>query len=162
MKYDEGEIKKLYQDNLSKGMDALVLLPVAERKPPPEKLLSGWIFEKTIRCCLCKELELLSIIPTVEEQVQLKGRAKVDLLVGKAAIEIKSSGIFSSKDEQKYRKYREIAEGKGWSYFYLTLGESYPRYRDLMRSAFGVKRAFFLNPDGDWDRFVNEVRRNLN
>jgi hypothetical protein len=161
MKYNESEIKELYQDNLSKGMDALVLLPVAERKPPPEKMLSGWVFEKTIRYCLCKELELLSIISTVEEQVQLKGRARVDLLVGKVAIEIKSLGIFKN-DEQKYRKYREIAEGKGWSYFYLARGESYGPYRVSMQSAFGEEKAFFLNPDGDWDRFVNEVRRNLN
>lgn len=48
MKYDEGEIKKLYQDNLSKARQALAALPVAEGEQPPEKMLSGWVFEKAI------------------------------------------------------------------------------------------------------------------
>lgn len=106
-------------------------------------------------------MKLLGIIPTVKEQEPLNGRARVDLLVDKVAIEIKSLGIFKN-DEQKYRKYREIAEGKGWSYFYLTRGESYGPYRVSMQSALGEERTFFLDTDGDWERFVNEVRRNIN
>ena len=89
----------------------------------------------------------------------LYGKAKVDLLVGKVAVEIKALGIFGN-EARKYSRYRVKAEENGWSYFYVTRGESYIPYRIAMQSTFGEERAFFLDTQGDWERFVKEVLKN--
>ncbi len=91
----------------------------------------------------------------------LHGRTKVDLLVGTVAIEIKALGIFGNA-ARKYSGYRAKAEENGWSYFYLTRGKSYAPYRVSMQSTFGEEKAFFLDTEGDWERFVSELIRNLN
>jgi len=159
MKYDEKEIERLYLENLTRAQDLLGSLPVAEGRRPITKGLNGWIYEQTIRYCLCEELKELGTVPAMEEQVRLRGRVKVDMLVGKAAIEVKALGIFGN-DAQKYSGHRVNAEEKGWSYFYLTRGESYSPYRTAMQAAFGEGRAFFLDTPGDWERFVMEVLKN--
>jgi hypothetical protein len=159
MKYDENEVDKLYQENLSAARKILASLPVAEGRQPTTKGLNGWVYEQTIRHCLCDELKELRLTPTIEEQVPLHGRTKVDMLVGKVAIEIKALGIFSN-DARKYSGYRVRAEENGWSYFYVTRGESYSPYRFAMQSTFGEERAFFLDTPGDWERFVKEVLKN--
>lgn len=161
MKYDEHEIERLYQENLSAARQLLASLPVAEGRKPTTKGLNGWVYEQTIRHCLCQELKELGIAPTIEEQVPLHGRTKVGLVVGKVAIEIKALGVFGN-DARKYGGYRAKAEENGWSYFYLTRGESYRPYRVSMQSTFGEERAFFLDIEGDWERFVSEIIRNLN
>ena len=162
MKYDEQEIERLYQENLSSAWQLLASLPVAEGRHPMSKGLSGWIYEQTIRYCLCQELNDLEIAPDIEEQVTLHGRIKVDLLLGKLAIEIKALGIFGKDDAVKYVKHRVKVEAKGWKYFYLTRGESYHPYRISMQSTFGEERAFFLDTEGDWERFLSEIIKNLN
>lgn len=81
------------------------------------------------------------------------------MLVGRAAIEIKALGIFGN-DAQKYSGYRVNAEEKGWSYLYLTSGETNNPYRAAMQATFGEDRAFFLDTPGDWERFVSEVLKN--
>lgn len=161
MKYDEQEVERLYQENLSGARQLLASLPVAEGRQPTTKGLNGWVYEQTVRHCLCEELKELGLAPTIEEQVRLYGRTKVDLLVGKVAIEIKALGIFGN-DARKYSGYRAKAEENGWIYFYLTRGESYRPYRISMQSTFGEARAFFLDTEGDWERFVSEIIRNLN
>jgi hypothetical protein len=107
-------------------------------------------------------LSELEIAPDIEEQVPLHGRIKVDLLLGKVAIEIKALGIFGKGDAVKYGNHRVKAQEKGWKYFYLTRGESYHPYRISMQSTFGEERAFFLDREGDWERFVSEILKNLN
>ncbi|MEK6776609.1 MAG: hypothetical protein AABY87_07005 [bacterium] len=161
MKFDEQEVERLYQENLSRAYQLLASLPVAEGRQPTTKGLNGWVYEQTIRHCLCEELKELRLAPTIEEQVRLHGRTKVDLLVGKVAIEIKALGIFGN-DTRKYSGYRAKAEENGWSYFYLTRGESYRPYRVSMQSTFGKERAFFLDTAGDWERFVSEIISNFN
>jgi hypothetical protein len=160
MKYDKHEVERIYQENLSAARQMLASLPIAQGRQPTTKGLNGWVYEQAIRHCLCEELKELGIAPTIEEQVPLHGRTKVDLLVGKVAIEIKALGIFGN-DARKYRGYRSKAEENGWCYFYLTRGESYLPYRVSMQSTFGKDRAFFLDTEGDWERFVSEIIRNL-
>jgi hypothetical protein len=159
MKYDENDVDKLYKENLSAARKLLASLPVAEGRQPTTKGLNGWVYEQTIRHCLFEELKESGITPTIEEQVPLHGRTKVDMLVGKVAIEIKALGIFGN-DARKYSGNRVKAEESGWSYFYVTRGESYSPYRAAMQSTFGKERAFFLDTPGDWERFVKEVLRN--
>lgn len=161
MRYDEAEIERLYQDNLSSARQLLASLQVAEGRNPTTKGLNGWIYEQTIRYCLCQELKEMKKAPTIEEQVTLYGRTKVDLLVGKIAIEVKALGIFGKDDALKYGRNRKKAEENGLMYVYLTRGESYQPYRVAMQSAFGEERSFFLDTEGDWKRFVSEVVRNL-
>lgn len=160
MKYDEDHVEKLYQENLSAARQLLASLPVAEGRQPTTKGLNGWVYEQTIRHCLCEELKELGMAPTIEEQVSLHGRTKVDLLVGTIAIEIKALGIFGN-DSRKYSEYQVKAEENGWSYFYLTRSESYRPYRVSMLSTFGEEKAFFLDTEGDWERFISEIIKKL-
>ncbi len=112
MKYNYDEIEKLYQDNLSSARHLLASLIVAEGREPTTKGLNGWVYEQTIRYCLSTELKEIGIDLPIEEQVTLYGRTKVDLLVGKNAIEIKALGIFGN-DAKKYTQYKSKAEEKG-------------------------------------------------
>jgi hypothetical protein len=152
MKYDEHDIEKIYQENLEVACDLLATLPVAEGRQPVTKGLNGWVYEQTIRYCLCQELKQLGINLDIKEQVTLHGRTRVDLLVGKAAIEIKALGLFSASDMKKYSGYRVKAEQIDWTYFYVTRAESYHPYRIAMHTAFGEARAYFLDTEGDWGR----------
>ncbi len=156
MIYDENEIEKLYQQSLSAARQALALLPVAKGREPAIKGLNGWVYEQTIRHCLSAELLTLGISPIMKEQVPLYGRAKIDLLVGRVAVEIKALGSFGD-DARKYSGYRAKVEEKGWAYCYLTRSETYHPYRLATQSTFGKERAFFLDKRGDWERFVEEV-----
>ncbi|MEW6034738.1 MAG: hypothetical protein AB1603_07795 [Chloroflexota bacterium] len=159
MKYDEGQIEKLYQENLSGARYLLASLPVAEGRKPTAKELSGWVYEQTIRYCLSQESEALGIPLIITEQVPLRGRAKIDLLIGRVAVEIKVLGSFGD-DARKYKGYRAMVEEKGWAYCYLTRCETYQPYRTAIESVFGRERAFFLDTQGDWERFVREVLTN--
>lgn len=160
MKYDEQTVENLYQQNLTDAHQLLASLNVAEERKPNIKGLDGWIYEQTIRYCLCQELLSLGLSPKVEEQVPLYGRTKIDLLVGRVAIEIKALGAFGD-DAEKYRRYRTKVEEKGWIYCYLTRRETHLPYRKATESAFGKERAFFLDMEGDWKRFIREVVKHL-
>jgi hypothetical protein len=159
MKYDEYEVEKLYQENLSAARQLLASLPVAEGREPTTKGLNGWVYEQTIRHCLSQELTALRIFPIIKEQVPLYGRTKIDLMVGRVAVEIKALGSFGD-DARKYSGYRAKVEEKGWAYCYLTRSETYHPYRLATESAFGKERTFFLDTQGDWERFVKEVLKN--
>jgi hypothetical protein len=159
MKYDKNEIQKLYQQGLSAARQALALLPVAEGREPAISGLNGWVYEQTIRHCLSEELMTLGVSPVMKEQVPLYGRIKIDLLVGRVAVEIKALGSFGD-DARKYSGYRSRVEDKGWTYCYLTHSETCQPYRLAAESAFGKEHAFFLDTPGDWERFVREVLRN--
>jgi len=142
MEYDENGIKKLYKDNLKAARKLLASLPVAEGREPNTKGLSGWIYEQTIRYCLSQELMTLGLCPVMEEQIPLYGRTKIDLLVGRVAVEIKALGSFGD-DARKYSKYRAKVEERGWVYFLFD------RKRDLRTLSIrdGIRiweRAYFL------------------
>jgi hypothetical protein len=157
MKFTEKNIEEKYQKNLKRACSLLTGLEIAEGREPETNGLKGWIYEQTIRYCLSQELASLGKKPEISEQVKLKGRAKVDMLMGKVAIEIKANGLYSKNDSEKYQGYRKIVEENGWVYFYLTRSESYESYRDGAKMAFDKNRAFFLDRTGDWERFVKAV-----
>jgi len=158
MKYDERAVEKLYQDSLATARQSLAALVVAEGREPTTTGLSGWVYAQTIRYCLSQELRELGKSWQIEEEVPLHGRAKVDLLVGRVAIEIKALGSFGD-DARKYSGYRAKVESRGWVYCYLTRSETYQPYRRAAESAFGKNRAFFLDAEGNWERFVETILR---
>jgi hypothetical protein len=161
MKYDEHKVKNIYEQNLEEAHHLLATLPVAEGRKPTKTTtgLNGWVYEQTIRYCLSQELTALGISPKIDGQVSLYGKVKIDLLVGKVAIEIKAIGSFGD-DARKYSRYRAKVEEKGWVYCYLTGSETYAPYRSATESAFGKERTFFLDTEGDWERFVREIIKN--
>jgi hypothetical protein len=156
MRYNEGTVEEIYKDNLKAARRLLASLPIAEGRKPNTKGLNGWIYEQTIRHCLFQELITQGLTPTIKEQVTLYGRTKIDLLVGRVAIEIKALGSFGD-DARKYGEYRKRVEERGWTYCYVTRSETYKRYRSETESVFGKEHAFFLDTGGDWKRFIKEV-----
>jgi hypothetical protein len=97
-------------------------------------------------------MKALGILPGIGEQVPLYGRVKIDLLVGRVAIEIKALGSFGD-DAKKYSGYRTKVEQKGWVYCYLTRGETYRPYRLATEEAFGKERNI-----GVTSSFLTEVK----
>jgi hypothetical protein len=160
MIYGEDKIELLYRKMTDEARRLLASLDVAEGRKPNTKVLNGWVYEQVIRYCLCEELKELRITPIIQEQVTLYGRAKVDLLVGNVAIEIKVLGSFGN-DAKKYCYYRNRVEEKGWVYFYLTRRESYKPYRSSIETALGEEHVFFLDADGGWRRFIDEIIKEL-
>ncbi len=160
MKFNERNIEKLYQKNLIEARQLLASLPIAEGREPNLKGLSGWVYEQTIRYCLYQELIAMGLTPVVKEPVPLYGRTKIDLLVGKVAIEIKALGSFGKNANEKYTRYKAEVEKRGWVYCYLTGSETYNPYRLTTESIFGKELVFFLDSEGDWSRFVREVTKN--
>ena len=154
--YDEHAIDDLYQNNLKEAAILLSSLKVAENRIPNVTGLRGWIYEQTIHYCLKHELSGISLSPDISEQVALKGRAKIDLLVGTIAIEIKALGSFGN-DAEKYIRYRAMVEERGWTYCYLTRQETYLPYRLKTKVIFGEENAFFLDTPGDWARFIEHI-----
>jgi hypothetical protein len=156
MDFTEDAVVSLYQKALAEAEEKLSSLDVAEGRRPNAGGLNGWVFEQTVRYCLARELRARGHPPQMREQVPLGGRAKIDLLLGRAAIELKSRGSFGARD-LKYSSYRESVEKQGWVYLYLTMQETHAPYRAATESAFGSERAFFLDTQGDWARFVGTV-----
>jgi hypothetical protein len=156
MNFTDAKIRSLYKESLAEAVERLASLDVAEGRKPSAQGLNGWVFEQTIRYCLSQELDALGFHPEMKEQEPLVGRARVDLLVGKAAIELKVGGSFGVGDS-KYAEYRKAVEQRGWVYLYLTMGEGHAPYRQATESMFGPARAFFLDKEGGWERFVRMV-----
>lgn len=156
MVFDEIRICSLYEKSLSEASMMLASLSVAEGVQPRLQGLNGWVFEKTIRYCLARELEAEGLAPDFEEQVPITGRARVDLTFGKVAIELKAGGSFGAGDE-KYRGYRRLIEGRGQTYLYLSLQEGHMPYRLATKKIFGAECTFYLRDPGDWARFVQAV-----
>ncbi len=157
MEYDESRIEEIYQANLRSGLGMLSTLQVSQGRKPAVTGLSGWIYEQTIRFCLADELHLLGHDPVMLDQVKLNGRAKLDLVVSKAAIEIKALGSYGPNGDEKYSRYKELVGSRGLVYLYLTRCETHKPYRINTISIFGEGNAFFLDDSGDWNRFVRRV-----
>jgi hypothetical protein len=157
MKHNKNTIEELYKNSLRNAQMGLSGLAIAKGRKPYVIGLSGWVYEQTIRACLEDELTAMSISIPMEEQVSLQGRVKIDLRVGAAAIEIKVGGFIGAKGAEKYREYRRKIEAKGWVYFYLTRKESYGPYCELSHDIFGTDRAFFMDQENNWVRFVEAI-----
>jgi|LGVF01.1.fsa_nt_gb hypothetical protein len=156
MKYSEKEIDAIFTENLNLAKQALLNLPVASGEKITLRGLNGWVYEQTIQLCLVDELVQLSKEFPIKEQFKIEGRANADLLVGKAAIEIKAGGIFGEESE-KYKKYKAILTERGFSYIYITKQETHEPYRKTMEEAFGEEFCFFLTEENSWNNFVNAV-----
>ncbi len=157
MLYDEKQIEEIYQRNLDAAKRLLSTLQVEDGRMPKVGGLSGWVYEQTIRYCLEKELLYRGLRISIEEQVPISGRAKVDFLLdGKVAIEVKSLGSFGG-DIDKFRKYIPVVLEKGWVYLYLTRRERHEPYREAFEELFSRSHAFFLDTEGEWARFVETV-----
>jgi hypothetical protein len=157
VKFTESRVIERFEAALAEAERRLASLDVAQGRRPTAMGLSGWVFEQTVRYCLGRELDAAGHHCEIRGQVPLKGRARVDLLAGRAAIELKARGSFGAGDA-KYSAYRKAAEERGWAYLYLTMQEGYAPYRLATASTFGGDHAFFLDEPGDWSRFVDTVR----
>lgn len=102
-------IQERYHKALEDAEIRLSGIDVACGRPVNLKGLRGWVFEQTLRTCLEEELAKLGLAPTVQEQASIGGRARVDLLVGNVAVEIKAAGFFGDEGG-RYSGYRRMAE----------------------------------------------------
>lgn len=157
--YDKDQIDELYESNLTVAKQKLSEIKVFCGTEPSFSGLNGWVFEQTIQYCLRKELEARKVRAEIKEQVKLKSRVKVDIGIGKVVIEIKQSGLFNSPDIDKYKRYRKFACDKGLEYLFVSGGESYQPYKDGVIKAIGQENAFFLDKDGEWERFISRLVR---
>lgn len=153
--YDK--IWKIYTCNLQEAMDKLAELEVFCNHAPHFAGLGGWVFEQTIQFCVRKELKARRIQAAFREQIPLIGRVKADLGIGNLAIEIKSAGLFSKEDANRYGRYKTAAAGKGLDYLFFTSGESCDIYREGIIKAVGADNVFFLDGTRDWGRFVSRI-----
>ncbi len=156
MLFNENDVIKVYERSFEEAKDALRGLEVAQKRSFSGTGLSGWIFEQTIRTCLDKELSARDVKCEMEEQVALLGRAKIDLRVGRVAIEIKARGSFGRGDG-KYEDYGRAVIKRGWDYVYISMQETHGPFKAETMRVFGEGRAFFLDVAGDWARFVDAV-----
>lgn len=152
----EATVLSLYDKSLAEAVETLSFLSVAEGRKPSLRGLNGWVFEQTIRYCLSRELHSLGFSSTMSDQEPLCGRARIDLSVGKAAIELKVGGSFGVGDS-KYVRYRKAVEDRGQTYLYLSRQENHRPYREASQATFGSDHSFFLDTMGDWVRFVQVV-----
>lgn len=166
MKYDNTQINAEFNKNLEDAKQALTSLPFCQTHEV-DKLLKGWVFEQTVAKCLQEELSDISEIKQqykfsrFEIQDGTKSRGTADLAIfykdRKYLVELKYSGIFSSGDTEKYKKYRKLIEKNKFQYLYLSLKETHKPYADECREAFGKENVFLLDENGDWERFINSI-----
>lgn len=156
----EAQIVEQYVRALDDASRVLASRPWAGGDPPSIAGLNGWVFENVVRECLLMELRAMGYAPRPLEQVRLVGRARIDLVIGDAAIELKARGSFGPGDA-KYSSYRDAVERSGRRYLYLTLQESHAPFRAVTEDVFGAGRSFFLDTPGDWKRFVECVAAGL-
>lgn len=165
--YDFGKIWALYQRNLQQAQNLLAGLEVCKphkqrascRYVPGFTGLGGWVFEQTIHFCLWKELEARHIKAEFYEQVPLGGRAKADLGIADLAIEVKSAGLFSKEDAERYGRYRKVAANKGLEYLFVTCCESVTAYREGIIHTVGKENVFFLDDPKHWGRLVTRIAK---
>ena len=155
--FDFDAIWKMHLRNLKQAKDKLAELEVYCNKPPMFGGLSGWIFEQTIQTCLRKELEAFGCHPEFQEDIRI-GRKRADLGIDNLiAVEIKSAGLFSKEEAERYGKYKVSAAQNGLEYLFLTSGEHCAVYRHGIIEAVGTENVFFLDDIKDWGRFVARI-----
>jgi hypothetical protein len=159
MIFTEDEVWILYEANLKQAKKKLEEIEVFCGKEAKFSGLTGWVFEKTILHCIKAELEEKGIKSEIDEQASLGGRVKADLAIHKhTAIELKTSGLFSRHDAERYEKYRYAAEEKGYRrYVYLTWNETSSKYKHDLNHALGEENVFYLENSGEWKRFISTL-----
>jgi hypothetical protein len=155
--YTEDQIKELFNSNHHKAVRKLENLPVFCGTKPDFGALAGWVYEQTIQFCIIRELNARKVRADIKEHVCLRGRAKADLRVNNIAIEIKHKGLFGGREAAKYRDYKNAATKNGWAYLYITGSESHQPYRAGITKALGSDNVFFLDTEGNWERFMRRL-----
>jgi hypothetical protein len=165
--FDEQSIQELFDSNLNKAKESLGSLEFCCSDKVSFGGLTGWVFERTIEHCLREELKARGIPPQIEKQVPLEGRAKADMKVGPAVLEVKEKGLFDRNAPDRYGRYARAARSKGNSYLFLALRETHLPYLEDVENALGHQNAFFLfkgkskEPSGDWQRFIDRILEEL-
>jgi hypothetical protein len=175
MLFNNLKVKETFDDNLIQASNALKKLDFCSSTHTSEELnfkgLVGWVFEETIFNCLKKELNSLNLRHQLRVQFNLstlavsgkKSKGKADLYLHTEKqnylIELKHTGVFGLSDCDKYRKYREIINNNGYKYLYLTKGESYEKFVNECKNIFDSENAFFLDKDGDWEKFIKLIKK---
>ena len=80
MIYDNTRVVDFFNQNLTQAKGLLKHLEICRDREPRFSALSGWVFEQTIRHCMCEELGQMGIFVEPEEQFGLGRRVKADLL----------------------------------------------------------------------------------
>jgi len=155
--FNEASVIAVFERNLEAAKRKLSELEICGDSTCNFRGLTGWIFERTIHYCLIKEFEALALTMSIQEEAPLVGRVRVDLLVGRAFIELKTAGCFSQDEVQKYARYREIANGCGQEFLFLTMAETYQPNRVALLKILGMEAVYFLDTDGDWTRLVRRL-----
>lgn len=153
------EIRKLYERSLAQAREKLREIEVFCNTDAAFGGLSGWVFEQTIQHCIEMELQAKGLEVEIRQQAPLVGRAKADLAVGSfAAIELKSNGIYSKDDIEKYKRYKQAALEKGFNrYLYLSWDEGYLPYKNGLNEALGEENVFYIENTMEWSRFISEL-----
>lgn len=160
MIHDEQTVEALFQQSLQEAKNLLAGLSVAGGREPSFSGLTGWVFEKTIQHCIRQELELRGLAEKIEEQIPLKGRAKVDLGVGRIAVEIKTLGLFGQDQVAKCKKYQSEAAERGYRYVFLSRTER--TFRTAIMESLRPENVVFLDePSGEWKRFIEIIADDL-
>jgi hypothetical protein len=159
MIYNESTVQKVYEANFREGQRQLQSLPVFCGYEPNFPGLSDWIFEQTIQHCIRRELEAINLDADMEEQV-VYGTAIIDLLVGNAAIDIKTGRSFSAKDTTECVNNQTEAKKRNWRYIFLKLYEN--NFQFGISDALGNDNTVFLqNGNGEWERFIGIIATSL-
>lgn len=162
MIYNETAIQKVYEANLREAKRQLQNLPVCCSYEPSIPGLTGWILEQTIQHCIRRELDRMNLSAEVEEQVIIDEQATIDLLIGKTAIEITTSGLASEDDIVKHKNYQTQAKERGWRYVFLSISET--TFRTHLIEALGKDNVILLENydsvwqlNGEWGRFIGII-----
>jgi hypothetical protein len=150
------DIEAHYERALSLARRRLALLPFAKGSAEKVRGLGGWVFEQVLHGLLQKEMARRALKTEISQQVSIGGRSAVDLLIGRAAIEVKVSGSYEDV-RTRYGRYRRQIEALGWVYLYVTLYEEYKPNVRLAKEIFGRNRVFILDRPVDWIRLVAVV-----
>jgi hypothetical protein len=168
MKYDKEKIDAKFNKNLEEAKQVLLDLAFCQTVEV-HKSLKGWVFEQTIAKCLQDEfnseikIEQQFKFSSFKEQEGKKCRGTADFAIDykgkKIFVELKQSGIFSSEDADKYKKYRKLIEKQdnGFRYLYLSQKETHNPYAEKCREVFGKENVFLLDVEGDWERFIESI-----
>jgi len=169
MIYNESSVQRVYKMNAREAKKQLMQLPVYSGPAfygyePEVPGLTGWVFEQTIQHCIRRELEKMNLTAEIEEQESITESAKIALRVGKTAIEIKPSELFSHDDIVQCKNGQAQAKEKGWRYIFLSSGET--TFQTGIIEAIGKDNVIFLEKydegewkpnDGEWARFVGII-----
>jgi hypothetical protein len=159
MIYNENTVQGVYEANFREAQRQLQNLPIYCGCEPNFPGLAGWVFEQTIQHCIRRELAEMNLGAEIEEQV-MSGEVKIDLLIGKTAIEVKTGPYFSEHDIVKCVNNQTKALENDWLYILLSLYKNafWPGVID----ALGKDNAVFLqNCNGEWKRFIRIIADRL-